>query len=391
MSDESAFPPTTTKSSPPHRVDERYQLRAWVGEDDLSVVYQAQDQVQDQVVFVRLLKPAPDFMTAPSSVSSSDDRVAAMHLAEFAPSQTMTLLDVGYAQGWYYLVLQPVASDELPVSPMIDVGELLERERKRWADLIEKQVIDSLNLLLAQANTYEQTLDGHPTARMTVSVLASLAQQTVQQARQLSDQLKPTLLDTLGFVPALEALIQQVSRTTHHEINVVLDHSQARLPSAIELALFRVTQTIIDRLTATPSAQAPLSPLSIHFIQRADQISLTFLHPPTATPGLTIEDADWSQIESLGGMIEITNRSDRQTSIDIDFQIKQAPDLTPRELTVLQLLAEGLSNKEIAHKLAIKPRTVNFHLDNLYTKLGVHSRTEAVMQAVQQGWLDMSG
>jgi LuxR family maltose regulon positive regulatory protein len=52
--------------------------------------------------------------------------------------------------------------------------------------------------------------------------------------------------------------------------------------------------------------------------------------------------------------------------------------LTERELEVLQLLAEGLSNKEIAERLIVAPSTVKQHLKNIYSKLDVHSRTQAV-------------
>ena len=52
--------------------------------------------------------------------------------------------------------------------------------------------------------------------------------------------------------------------------------------------------------------------------------------------------------------------------------------LTERELEVLQLLAGGLSNKEIAERLIVAPSTVKQHLKNIYGKLDVHSRTQAV-------------
>jgi LuxR family maltose regulon positive regulatory protein len=55
-----------------------------------------------------------------------------------------------------------------------------------------------------------------------------------------------------------------------------------------------------------------------------------------------------------------------------------ADPLTERELEVLHLLAEGLSNKEIAGRLVIAPSTVKQHLKNIYGKLDVHSRTQAV-------------
>ena len=59
--------------------------------------------------------------------------------------------------------------------------------------------------------------------------------------------------------------------------------------------------------------------------------------------------------------------------------------LTAREQDVLQLLARGLRNKEIAARLSVSERTVNFHLANIYQKLNVSGRTEALSKALEQG------
>ena len=59
--------------------------------------------------------------------------------------------------------------------------------------------------------------------------------------------------------------------------------------------------------------------------------------------------------------------------------------LTAREQDVLQLLARGLRNKEIAARLVVSERTVNFHLANIYQKLNVSGRTEALSKALEQG------
>jgi len=56
--------------------------------------------------------------------------------------------------------------------------------------------------------------------------------------------------------------------------------------------------------------------------------------------------------------------------------------LTERELAVLRLLAEGLHNRELAARLGISPRTVERHCASVYAKLGVGSRTEAVVLAI---------
>jgi two-component system, NarL family, response regulator YdfI len=59
--------------------------------------------------------------------------------------------------------------------------------------------------------------------------------------------------------------------------------------------------------------------------------------------------------------------------------------LTPREIEVLGLLAEGLGNKEIASRLNISEHTIKFHVASIMGKLGAESRTEAVMLGIRHG------
>ena len=59
--------------------------------------------------------------------------------------------------------------------------------------------------------------------------------------------------------------------------------------------------------------------------------------------------------------------------------------LTAREVEVLQLVAQGLANKQVALALSISEHTVKFHLSSLYAKLGVTSRTEAIHEGMQRG------
>jgi DNA-binding NarL/FixJ family response regulator len=61
--------------------------------------------------------------------------------------------------------------------------------------------------------------------------------------------------------------------------------------------------------------------------------------------------------------------------------------LTPRELDVLCAAARGLGNKQIAAELGMSARTVQTHLTSIFSKLGVGSRTEAVLLALRRGWV----
>jgi len=63
--------------------------------------------------------------------------------------------------------------------------------------------------------------------------------------------------------------------------------------------------------------------------------------------------------------------------------------LYKRELQILRLVAKGMSNKEIAQQLFISERTVQTHVHRIFEKLGVSSRTEAVLYCVREGWLTM--
>jgi NarL family two-component system response regulator LiaR len=76
---------------------------------------------------------------------------------------------------------------------------------------------------------------------------------------------------------------------------------------------------------------------------------------------------------------EVLVRATRQRASQPDY------GLTERELEVLSLLVEGLSNAEIAERLVVSVATVKFHMRNILSKLGVSSRAEAIALAWQQG------
>lgn len=65
------------------------------------------------------------------------------------------------------------------------------------------------------------------------------------------------------------------------------------------------------------------------------------------------------------------------------------PPLSEREMDVLREAARGLPNKDIARRLNLSVRTIHTHLGNIFTKLGVGSRTEAVLLALRRGWITL--
>jgi two-component system, NarL family, response regulator LiaR len=77
----------------------------------------------------------------------------------------------------------------------------------------------------------------------------------------------------------------------------------------------------------------------------------------------------------------------------VSKQILQASvpheELTPRELGVLRQLALGRSNKEIADALSIGDETVKTHIGNVFSKLQVENRTQAIVQALKRGLVSL--
>jgi NarL family two-component system response regulator YdfI len=61
------------------------------------------------------------------------------------------------------------------------------------------------------------------------------------------------------------------------------------------------------------------------------------------------------------------------------------PILSPREIEILRMIAEGLGNKEIASKLSISDHTVKFHISSIFVKVGAANRAEAVTLGIRQG------
>jgi NarL family two-component system response regulator LiaR len=88
--------------------------------------------------------------------------------------------------------------------------------------------------------------------------------------------------------------------------------------------------------------------------------------------------------ESLLGPT-IAQKVMRQFSGVPDKQTPLYDDLTPRELEVLKLIAQGLANKEIAEELTISEKTVKNHINNIFSKLHINDRSQAMLYAIRKG------
>lgn len=90
--------------------------------------------------------------------------------------------------------------------------------------------------------------------------------------------------------------------------------------------------------------------------------------------------------------IRAVQRGERVIPAAVAVRLAEFPersDLTEREVEVLQLVARGLSNKEVAKAIGRMDETVKIHLKNIFTKLGVADRTEAVTVALARGLIHL--
>lgn len=257
----------------------------------------------------------------------------------------------------------------------------IERERHRLAQRLEQEVIGQLSLLLTQANAYETALATHPQSRMAFAVITSMIAQTLQRAQDLQANLYPTTLETLGLEPALDYLANQQQRRSAVDISLDTPRLKERLPTDVERIIFRAAQELIEYVTNYCGA----SHISLMLKTDQKRVTLICTDDGTKPPDMLLLRGLRERIQQADGKLNISDTVGHRITLEVT--IPERISLTAREREIIQLLADGLSNKEIAARLTISTRTVNFHLDNIYSKLNVNTRTEAVVYALRQGWI----
>jgi DNA-binding CsgD family transcriptional regulator len=99
----------------------------------------------------------------------------------------------------------------------------------------------------------------------------------------------------------------------------------------------------------------------------------------------TLASARAAGVEADAWLVAIDEGAPFGPKLSVDDDDVPDEPLTPREIQVLELLAEGLPNKAIAARLGISDQTVKFHVASVSGKLGAANRTDAVRRAVRRG------
>jgi len=114
-------------------------------------------------------------------------------------------------------------------------------------------------------------------------------------------------------------------------------------------------------------------------------VDATFARGAVAFIQKTIDPADLAAVvrQAVAGTVFFKAGNDAPA-----VSVESPWDLTPREVEVLRALAEGQSNKQMAREFWLSEQTIKYHLTNIYRKLRVGSRTEAVHQAYEHGVIE---
>jgi DNA-binding NarL/FixJ family response regulator len=161
-----------------------------------------------------------------------------------------------------------------------------------------------------------------------------------------------------------------------------------------DLVLMDISMPQLNGLEALRQIKAALPETEVVMLTVSDEDADLFEAIKLGAHGYLLKDLNaYEFLEMLGGLqrgeAAITRKTVRRLMEGFAASSRQRHDtveeLTQREIQLLQLVAEGHSNKALAQKLSISENTVKYHLKNVFQKLGAQNRTEAVAYAISAG------
>lgn len=173
----------------------------------------------------------------------------------------------------------------------------------------------------------------------------------------------------------------------------VLAHALAQVPAK---RYSRPGELAVALLVAAfPQALGITSPANLQYPQLSTLVERLELLVAQARTYARALPANNAAALTLASMLGDLARQALNEAQDLAAALRPAPSaprpFSPREVQVLGLAAGGLTNKEIAYRLGISERTIQFHLNSIFNKTGAQSRTEAVGLALKHGWIDIPG
>lgn len=165
---------------------------------------------------------------------------------------------------------------------------------------------------------------------------------------------------------------------------------QGRLPHVVLMDLVLRDQDGVTTTTAIRTAWPDVAVVAVTGFGDAHRVQAAL---KAGAAGYVLKDGDVDEIvyavrAARCGQVHLDAAVTRTLSRSLAAEHRGLGALTARERDVLVLVARGRSNREIARTLSIGERTVQTHLSNVLTKLGLASRTQAALWAVRQGLVE---
>lgn len=198
-----------------------------------------------------------------------------------------------------------------------------------------------------------------------------------------------------------EGLTRLLKDETDMEVIATLGDGQQALESAIDLkpdvVVMDISMPVLNGIEAAKQIKEISPDTAVLMVSAYNYPSYVLACLRAGAVGYLMKNASLRKIISAIRLIhagdsvfdlKVTGKVLRNLASD-KVETKQDQELHPRELEVLDLAARGRGNKEIGNQLCISERTVQTHLVNIFRKLEVKTRTEAIIRALKEGWLTL--
>lgn len=165
-----------------------------------------------------------------------------------------------------------------------------------------------------------------------------------------------------------------------------------------DVAIVDVAMPEISGIEATRRIKALLPNVAVLALTAYDDDQYVLALLDAGAAGFMLKDARGQElVEAVRAVYRgeavlqprVAARALRRAVARTTAAVATPPPLSDREMDVLREAARGLPNKDIARRLNLSVRTVHTHLSNIFTKLSVGSRTEAVLLALRRGWVTL--
>ena len=221
--------------------------------------------------------------------------------------------------------------------------------------------------------------------------------------------MKAEFLEALRILCSGVAVALDNARIYQEQFQTRLNNYDSKLLTHIPLSE-QISQILTNVRLTLVGTEIPLNASSIYIILKIAEIlknnhcnycRLTYQSDRFCLEAMLVSSANMATenifgsltvvINHLGGKLKIKHPDSNLIQLELSLPYQDLPqteiNLSSRERQIIQLLAEGMRDREIAQKLYISDRTVKFHINNVVTKLNARTRIQAIYQAYLQGLL----